>query len=80
MMPARFSIREYHGSLELASAAYQGSGNPFYSLLMAAMRAADTDNLELLQQNWPQVWEELHARYNAPEGLLSDEIHETQRS
>ena len=48
---------------------------PFYSLIMAAMRQADTDNLDKLKRAWPAVWDELNGRYNAPGGLLPDEVH-----
>jgi hypothetical protein len=37
---------------------------------MAAMRQADTDNLEKLQASFPETWDELHRRYNAPGGVL----------
>ena len=43
---------------------------PFYALIMAAMRRADTVNQVKLQAAWPVVWEELEARYWAPGGLL----------
>lgn len=43
---------------------------PFYALIMAAMRRADTANLALLQAAWPEVWAELDARYNAAGGAL----------
>lgn len=46
---------------------------PFYALLMAAMRQADTDNEEKLRRLWPEVWDELYRRYNAPGGLLPGE-------
>lgn len=42
----------------------------FYSLIMAAMRKADTDNLEKLKSVFPEVYGELRARYNAPGGAL----------
>lgn len=45
-------------------------GTPFEALIMAAMRAADTTNLALLREAWPDVWNELEARYNAPGGVL----------
>ena len=32
---------------------------PFYGLIMAAMRQADTDNLNALRAFWPAVWDEL---------------------
>ena len=43
---------------------------PFYALIMAAMRRADTYNLANLRDCWPHVWDELNARYNSPGGLL----------
>jgi hypothetical protein len=46
---------------------------PFYALIMTAMRQADTRNLAHLQRAWPQVWEELKLRYNAPGGFLTEE-------
>lgn len=46
---------------------------PFYALLMAAMRKADTRNAELLQAAFPDTWAELQARYDAPGGVLPDE-------
>lgn len=50
-----------------------GHDYPFYALLMALMRQADTDNLELLKRGWPRIYSELEARYNAPGGILPDE-------
>ena len=45
----------------------------FYTLIMAAMRNADTDNLEKLKDAFPRVWEELEKRYDAPGGYLPNE-------
>lgn len=47
---------------------------PFYAIIQAAMRKADTYNLEKLQEAWPKVWEELQTRYNAPGGTLPSDI------
>lgn len=47
--------------------------HPFYALIQAAMRQADTDNAVKLKTAWPEVWKELQARYNAPKGLLPGE-------
>jgi hypothetical protein len=50
---------------------------PFYSLIMAAMRQADTENLMRLRQVFPDTYAELDARYNAPGGVTStDEDYE----
>ena len=43
---------------------------PFYALIMAAIRKADTHNAEKLRAMWPEVVEEFTARYNAPGGEL----------
>ena len=48
----------------------QGIHGQFYALIMAAMRKADSDNLELLKAAFPAVWEELQQRYNAPGGMI----------
>jgi hypothetical protein len=49
------------------------SDPPFYALIMAAMRRADTANSALLQLVFPGVWDELQQRYHAPGGLLPAE-------
>jgi len=43
---------------------------PFYALVMAAMRGADTTNQAKLRMAFPDTWDELQARYHAPGGLL----------
>ena len=50
---------------------------PFYSLIMAAMRSADDMNSILLREAFPDIWEELDERYNAPGGLLPGESNGT---
>lgn len=47
---------------------------PFYALIMAAMRKADSVNSAKLRRVFPDVWAELQERYNAPGGLLSGEV------
>ncbi len=46
---------------------------PFYSLIMAAMRKADTQNAIKLQTAFPEVWDELYERYWTPGGLIASE-------
>ena len=46
----------------------------FYGLIQACMRLADTDNLQRLKIDWPDVWSDLQVRYNAPQGRLAGEI------
>ena len=59
-------IREYRESMSLA-----GDGS-FYGLLMAAMRNADTKNSEKLKTAFPEIYDELQKRYNAPGGALNE--------
>jgi len=51
----------------------EAKGYPFYALVQAAMRQADTDNLIKLQNAWPHIWSELQKRYHAPGGELPHE-------
>lgn len=60
------SYHEYQASKELDRA-------PFYALIMAAMRGADSFNEIKLRAAWPEVWDELYARYHAPGGVLEGE-------
>ncbi len=60
------SLYEYQLGRTIESRCY-----PFYSLIQAAMRQADTDNLEKLRAAFPHVWKELQERYHAPAGVLS---------
>lgn len=62
------SLHSYHLSKKILN-----SDPPFYALIMAAMRKADTDNLARLKAEWPEVYAELKARYNAPMGLLPED-------
>ncbi len=62
------SFHEYQESRQLERADVS-----FYGLIMAAMRRADTDNLQLLRGAFPKVWDELQARYHAPGGILQGE-------
>ena len=57
----------------LAGRALAVGDDEFYGLIQACMRLADTDNLEKLKQAWPEAWNDLQARYNAPGGLLPGE-------
>lgn len=63
--PLRF---EYEASKRIAL-----QDLPFYALVMAAMRQADTENLARLRLGFEDVWQELQARYEAPGGLLPGE-------
>lgn len=63
------SLYDYRASRELAA-----QDPPFYALIMAAMRKADSSNELKLRQAWPAIWDELYLRYNAPGGLLEGEV------
>lgn len=62
------SFHEYRVSRNIAA-----QDVPFYALVMAAMRQADTANAAKLRDAWPDVWDELQSRYHAPGGLLDGE-------
>lgn len=63
------SAYDYLASFEISK-----TDPPFYALIMAAMRRADTENLAQLRAAFPDTYTELEARYNAPGGLLPDEL------
>lgn len=73
--PRFHKLREYLASQRIAANVYQYllGGNEFYSLLMAAARFADTENMSKLQATFPSVIQELCARYNAPGGALNQD-------
>jgi hypothetical protein len=56
---------DYDVSREIAAKDY-----PFYALIMAAYRKADTGNQLALELGFPGVIRELQARYDAPGGVL----------
>ena len=61
-------LYSYQQGLEISRHGY-----PFYALIQAAMRQADDQNLHRLKMCWPDVYEDLYARYHAPGGLLPHE-------
>lgn len=67
------SYQEYILGREISTKGY-----PFYALIQAAMRQADTDNLEKLKSLFPETFREFQTRYNSPKGLLLDEIVEEE--
>lgn len=62
------NLYEYDTSKKIVAECY-----PFYALIMAAMRQADTDNLKRLRDAFPETWAELMRRYNAPGGALPED-------
>jgi hypothetical protein len=59
---------DYMKSREISKKDY-----PFYALIMAAMRQADTFNLEALKFAFPETFKELRARYSSPGGKLEED-------
>lgn len=59
------SLHEYQQSIELGKLNY-----PFYTLILTAMRDADSENLTKLRIAFPTVFNELIDRYNSPNGVL----------
>lgn len=62
------SLFDYEASRGIAE-----QDHPFYALIMAAMRKADTENLHKLRQAFPHTHHELMVRYHAPGGRLDNE-------
>jgi len=62
------SLHEYKTSLVINAADY-----PFYAIIFAAMRQADTENLVALGIAFPEKYKELKQRYNAPGGKIGGE-------
>jgi hypothetical protein len=61
-------ILDYEESISIAA-----RDPSFKAIIMAAMRKADTQNIEKLARAFPDIYDELHARYNAPGGILSSD-------
>lgn len=57
----------------------EGEPRSFYAVLMMAMNYADTQNLGKLKAAFPDVWEEMRARYNAPGGILPGDGNEYRK-
>jgi hypothetical protein len=63
------SFYEYEKGKEIAA-----KKPSFYTLIQAAMRRADSDNLEMLKGCWPDTWAELFVREYSPGGRLKEEL------
>jgi len=55
------------------SKAIEVANYPFYALIMAAMRKADSSNQLTLAFGFPEVWKELQYRYWSAGGLMPGE-------
>lgn len=59
------SLFHYRASQQISA-----TDPPFYALLMAAIRKADSQNAARLRMAFPHVHAEFQARYDAPGGVL----------
>ena len=62
------SLHDYKMGLKISAHDY-----PFYVLIQAAMRQADSENITKLRYAFPEVYEELIERRNSPNGMT---LHE----
>lgn len=62
------SLYDYEKSREISK-----DDPPFASLIMSAMRRADTINTVKLENMFPEIFAELQMRYNSLGGLLEEE-------
>lgn len=62
------SLYDYRAAQEIVKA-----DPPFYALIMAAMRKADTVNMAKLRAAFPDTYREVEARYNAPGATLPED-------
>jgi hypothetical protein len=46
---------------------------PFYGLLFAMLRKADSENVRLISRDWPEKYEEFGARYHAGYGIIPED-------
>ena len=59
------SLYDYKVSQEISA-----QDHPFYALIMAAMRQADSENGLRLKASFPSLWDEMQERYNAAGGVI----------
>ena len=60
------SLHEY-----LCSQAISAGDPPFYALLFAMIRKADSENASKICRCWPEKFREMQRRYNAPGGIIA---------
>lgn len=63
------SLHHYEAGREICLERHRRNW-PYYALIQAAMREGDTENRAKLRAMWPEVWDDLWARYDAPGGIL----------
>lgn len=67
------SYYDYFASIQIGAGRETKGDPPFAALVMAAMRKADSDNLDRLKAAFPDIAAEFYARFHAPGGMLGDE-------
>jgi len=60
---------QYEASKEICTLRHENNW-PYYALIMAAMRDGDTMNRAKLKAAFPDIWQDLWERYDAPGGVL----------
>ena len=65
------SLYDYEKSKEISK-----DDPPFATLIMSAIRKADTINSMRLKAVFPEIYDELQERYDSPGGLLNGEKKE----
>jgi hypothetical protein len=61
------NLYDFEASLHIAA-----RPEPFYALLGALIRKADTSNRAKIKAMWPEEYETFWRRYNAPAGVLPE--------
>lgn len=67
------SYYDYHKGIELESFC-EDHDIPFAAMIQVAMRRSGSDELDKLRVSFPEIWEDLRTRYNAPGGMLPGEF------
>lgn len=70
---AHGGLHAYQVSRELAA-----MDPPFSALIFAAIRKADSENTARLKMAFPELVEEMQARYWAPGGVLESERRDSE--
>lgn len=68
------SLYDYQKSKEISKL-----DPPFAAIIMAALRKADDENTIKLRVLWPDICEEMMHRFNAPGGVLKEDMKNEDR-
>lgn len=67
------SLDDYRVACKINELIHQTPANPFYALILAAMKNADAINLTKLKACFPDTYLELYQRDHSPGGFLRNE-------